>query len=107
VDNALKYSLAGSPVIISLGRCDVGTTIQVADQAIGIASEDMRTIFEPFFRSENARRGGTAGTGLGLALAARIARVLNTLLECESQLGKGSRFTIRWRGERLTDVIGG
>lgn len=99
IGNALKYSVAGSPVTVSLARQDRSVTIEVADRGIGIAPEDVTLVFEPFFRSENARRSGTAGTGLGLALAARIARALHARLTCASQLGQGTRFTLQCRGE--------
>jgi two-component system sensor histidine kinase SenX3 len=69
-------------------------SISVSDRGIGIAPEDEHGIFEPFFRSEAARRAGIAGTGLGLSVAARIAAALGGQLSCVSRLGHGSTFTL-------------
>jgi signal transduction histidine kinase len=94
VNNALKYSENGSPVSIHLKQQASEIALTVADHGIGITSQDRQAIFEPFFRSQNARRSGIAGTGLGLALARRIATTLNGRLECTSVLNEGSQFTL-------------
>ena len=59
------------------------------------AAEDLGEIFNPFFRSRAAREAGIAGSGLGLAVAARIAAACGGRLECTSEPGRGSRFTLR------------
>ena len=58
------------------------------------AEEDRESIFEPFFRTRQARRQASPGTGLGLALAQHIATALRLELHCESRLGEGSRFVL-------------
>ncbi len=94
ISNALKYSPPGSEVTIDLRQRDPGIALQVIDQGIGIAPEDIPSVFDLFFRSQNARQSGVAGTGLGLPLAARVAASLNGQLECASVLNEGSRFTL-------------
>ena len=72
IDNAFKYSPSGSPVRVRLFADRVGVAITVDDDGPGIAAGDRGRVFEPFFRSEAARRAGTPGLGLGLAITARI-----------------------------------
>jgi signal transduction histidine kinase len=94
VSNALKYSTAGSPIVIRSKGASGGVELFVEDQGMGIAAGDQKAIFEPFFRAPQARQSGTAGTGLGLAIAARIAAALGGTLSCSSELGQGSRFRL-------------
>lgn len=94
VENALKYSSAGSRVEVAVSSDGDGVAVTVADQGRGIADDDLPAIFEPFFRSRAARDAGIAGTGLGLAIAMRIATALRGRLTCASQLHQGARFTL-------------
>jgi two-component system heavy metal sensor histidine kinase CusS len=99
VNNAIKYSEAGTPVIVALKRsADHPDSIQieVSDRGAGIGPDDLQAIFEPFYRSRQARQSGVAGTGLGLAIAARIADVMRGRLTCTSEPGKGSRFVFEF-----------
>ena len=95
VNNALKYSEPGTPIRIRLRKMGDECELSVADRGIGIARDDMSSIFQPFFRSAEARRSGVAGTGLGLAVAMRIATALGGTLTCESEPGKGTTITLR------------
>jgi heavy metal sensor kinase len=94
VGNAFKYSQPGTPVEIVVTKDGDSASISVTDRGIGIAPDDQRAIFEPFFRSDEARRAGIAGTGLGLSVAARIANALGGELCCTSRPGEGSTFTL-------------
>src|SRR5690606_32305260 len=95
VENALKYSTPGTPVEVTLLRENSEAVVAVEDHGRGIAAEEKATIFEPFFRTRAARDAGIAGSGLGLAIAARIAGAFRGRLTCTSELGRGSRFTLR------------
>lgn len=95
VENALKYSSPGSTVKISTVTDGSETLVEVQDQGRGIAANDQTEIFKPFFRSRAAREAGISGNGLGLAIAARIAAAFGGRLECASEVGRGSRFTLR------------
>jgi heavy metal sensor kinase len=94
VGNAFKYSQPGTPIEIAVQKNGNRVSISVKDRGIGISPEDQRAIFEPFFRSDEARRAGIAGTGLGLSVAARIAAALGGDLTCTSQIGQGTTFTL-------------
>lgn len=92
IHNAFKYSQPATPVTLQTIRRDDQITLAVEDHGVGIPKEDLPSIFEPFFRSAEARRAGIAGAGLGLAIATRIATALNGKLECESEHGAGTTF---------------
>ncbi len=94
IENACKYSAPGSPVILRLVRVGEVIQMQVEDRGCGIAAEDRARVFEPFFRSAEARRRGIAGVGLGLAIAERLAGAFGGSLSVSSEPGQGSRFTL-------------
>jgi signal transduction histidine kinase len=97
IENAFKYDPAGNPVSIR-ARSGEGSEIVLAieDQGIGIPVEAQRRIFEPFFRIET--EGGThlfPGLGIGLTIAKFIVGRHNGRIQVDSQIGKGSTFTVR------------
>jgi heavy metal sensor kinase len=95
LDNACKYSSPGSPVTIGLDSSSACVQLRVEDSGVGIAPEDLPHVFEPFYRSPEARRLGKPGVGLGLAVARRISGALGGSLVAESEPGHGSLFILR------------
>jgi heavy metal sensor kinase len=94
LDNACKYSTPGSSITLRTWH-EAGTVcLRVADQGRGIAAEDLPHLFEPFYRSPDARRWGSNGVGLGLSVAARIVAAFGGRIEVTSVLGQGSQFTV-------------
>ncbi len=96
LDNAQKFS-ATEPRPVSLSsHCDgEWLHIEIADDGIGIAPEDLERVFEPFFRAEPSRARSTGGTGLGLGLARRVAHAHGGKLTLESRLGGGTNARIQ------------
>jgi signal transduction histidine kinase len=95
VSNALKYSEAGTSVLMTAEREGRTAVCRIEDQGLGIAPEDLGRIFSRFQRTDAARRAGIPGTGLGLALAREVAEQHGGRLEVASELGVGSVFTLR------------
>ena len=95
IDNALKYTPAGGRVTIqgSAGPTDV--TISVADTGPGISPDDLPHVFERFWRADKVRSREAGGTGLGLTIAKQIAELHGAHLGVQSEVGRGSMFTIR------------
>lgn len=95
LDNAVKFNRPDGEVRIECGRTDDRQVrISVSDTGIGIPSEDLKRIFERFYRVDKARSRPTGGTGLGLSIVKEVVSQMGGSVQVESQLGHGSRFTI-------------
>ena len=97
VSNAVKYSSGGTEVSMAAARDGEWAVVTVEDQGMGMSPEDVKRAFTRFHRSAEAKRSGTPGTGLGLALAHEVAVQHGGSLDCTSELGAGSTFTFRIR----------
>jgi len=97
VGNALKFSHAGHVVISVSAEVEDGLarlTIAVTDTGIGIAPEKLSHIFEKFSQADSSTTRKYEGTGLGLSIAKNLASLMNGDVRAESELGKGSKFTL-------------
>jgi PAS domain S-box-containing protein len=93
LDNAAKYSPAGSQITV-VGWAEEGEAlVRVDDEGVGIAQEHLEHIFERFFRVESEITLRTRGIGLGLALCQEIVKAHGGLIWAESVPGEGSSFT--------------
>ena len=95
VDNACKYSPPGTPITVRVGTVGSSVEVSVEDAGIGLGEADAARVFEPFVRSDEARRRGVDGSGLGLAVAKRITDAHGGHLAVASTPGRGSRFILR------------
>jgi two-component system OmpR family sensor kinase len=94
VDNALKHAPAGSgEVTLTLRRSGGWVQVGVEDNGAGIPPEDLPHIFERFYRADPSR-SRPGGSGLGLAIAKWVAEAHGGRIEVESQVGRGSTFTV-------------
>ncbi|MDB5182398.1 MAG: putative Multi-sensor signal transduction histidine kinase [Candidatus Saccharibacteria bacterium] len=91
--NAIKYSDKGT-ITLSARAKDKGVLYSVTDQGIGISVSDQKKVFEKFFRTEDYRTRSTNGTGLGLYIVKKLAKILDASFEVQSEVGKGSTFSI-------------
>ena len=92
--NAVKFTEEGS-ITVSLKPVDQGCELSVADTGVGIPAEDLPYIFDEFRQVERRVGEKTEGTGLGLAIAARSVEMLGGTITAESEVGKGTTFTVR------------
>ena len=95
VDNAIKYSGAGSEVVVGARRDEQGLVVTVQDRGSGIAPEHLLRIFERFYTVDKARSRDQGGTGLGLAIVKHVAQALGGSVTVASVVGAGSTFIIR------------
>jgi len=95
VSNAVKFTPEGGRVSIGARRVDSAVEISVSDTGIGIAESDRARLFEAFRQLDSTIARQQHGTGLGLALTKRFAELHGGQLTVVSELGKGSRFTLR------------
>lgn len=95
ITNAIKYTEQGH-ITISAKPADKGVNITVEDTGIGISISDQERIFDKFFRSEDFRTRKNNGTGLGLYVTMKLARLVHADIVTKSQLNKGSKFIINF-----------
>jgi len=93
VTNAIKYTDRGSVTIEALAS-PPGVRFSVSDTGIGISKADQKRVYDKFFRSEDFRTRKANGTGLGLYVTMKLARLIHAELSLDSQLNKGSTFTV-------------
>ena len=95
LDNAVKFNRPGGKVRLGATR-EAGDKVRiaVADTGLGIPSTDLSRVFERFYRVDKARSREMGGTGLGLSIVKHVVERMNGTVSVESQLGKGSTFTI-------------
>ena len=94
ISNALKYSPAGSPVIVRATRAGSDIVIEVEDQGVGVPQDELGSLFRRFYRARTAE--GIPGTGIGLSFAAQIMDLHRGRVEVTSVEGQGSTFTLRF-----------
>jgi two-component system, OmpR family, phosphate regulon sensor histidine kinase PhoR len=103
LDNAVKFNRPGGEVQVECGRPAGGEAfVAIADTGLGIPSDDLSRIFERFYRVDKARSREVGGTGLGLSIVKHVVERMNGAVAVESQLGRGSTFTLRfpaWEGK--------
>jgi signal transduction histidine kinase len=95
LDNAIRYTLAGGSIAVTVGSEGDEVSISVADTGEGIPTRDLDRVFERFYRVDSARSRATGGTGLGLSIVKHVAESHGGTVSVVSELGVGSTFTIR------------
>ncbi len=93
--NAIKYTDEGGTIRVYVGCVENTAYIKVKDTGIGIPAEDLNKVFDRFYRVDKARNRKTGGTGLGLSIAKEILEQNNSLININSELGKGTEVVIR------------
>ena len=96
IDNGVKYTLPGGWLSVTGKRCAAEIVVQVSDSGIGISAEDLPNIFERFYRADKAH-SHKSGAGLGLSIASCIVESHGAKIHVESEPGRGSAFTIRFK----------
>jgi signal transduction histidine kinase len=94
LDNAVTYTPQGGMIRLTARRERGRAVLAVRDTGSGIAARHLPHLFEPFYRGDSARGGGSAHSGLGLALASWIAQAHGGHLAVESRVGVGTVFTL-------------
>lgn len=93
ITNAVKYTKEGT-VTICVEPAGNGVRFTIRDTGIGISKSDLKKVFDKFFRSEDYRTRESNGTGLGLYITKKLAKIIGASFEIESKLNEGSSFGI-------------
>jgi heavy metal sensor kinase len=94
LDNAIKYTLQGGAVALTVSTIDSRAVLEVADNGIGIPAEALPRVFDRFFRVDKARSRELGGAGLGLSIVKSICTAHHGRVEASSLPGQGSRFRV-------------
>lgn len=95
ITNAIKYNKQGGKVKVTITSEGDFIVIIVEDTGVGIPEEAKLRVFERFYRVDKGRSKKMGGTGLGLSIVKHIVHYYNGSIEMESQVGKGTKFTVR------------
>jgi PAS domain S-box-containing protein len=93
VDNAIKFSPQGSPIIIEAGVKGNDLIISISDRGVGMTQETIDKLFNRYYRAEQAVASKTRGTGLGLSICRGIIEAHGGKIRVESVVGKGTTFS--------------
>jgi signal transduction histidine kinase len=94
LSNAVKFTLPGGRIIISCSGHGEFVLLSVRDTGIGIPTESLGSIFQPFVQVGRSLTSPHEGAGLGLAISSDLAHGMGGTLEVESTMGEGSMFTL-------------
>ena len=94
ISNGIKYNRERGRLTLVMQQDDESVVVKVCDTGIGMNEEEMKGLFEEFYRVKNPHTSGIPGTGLGLATVKRIIGEYNGSIQVDSELGKGSTFTV-------------
>jgi len=95
LDNALKFSPAGSSVTLRVAAVGLQAVVSVADTGPGLQADELPHLFDRFYRGAAARASGVPGVGLGLALSQAIVHAHGGSIEASSPASGGATFSIR------------
>ncbi|NWF58444.1 MAG: HAMP domain-containing protein [Fischerella sp.] len=94
IDNAIKYSEPGTPILLKINQQEQEAIIQVCDRGYGIPLQHQSRIFERFYRVDESRHHATGGAGLGLSIVKTLVEGMGGKVSVRSRLGEGSIFTV-------------
>jgi signal transduction histidine kinase len=93
ITNAIKYTEQGQ-IVIGARPKQGGVEFYVSDSGIGISKADREKVFEKFFRADNSQTRTASGTGLGLYVTMKLAKLLHAHISLSSELNHGSSFAV-------------
>lgn len=108
LSNAIKYSLRGGQIEVIFNGESSGWKLSVTDHGMGISKNAQKLLFREFYRADNAVNSRIVGSGIGLLLTKKYVVLHGGKISCESELNKGSTFTISIPyNDEVTEIAAG
>jgi signal transduction histidine kinase len=105
ISNAIKFSGIGKEINVSVIGEDECVKVAVTDSGPGISVEDQALLFKKFQRLSAKPTDGETSTGLGLSIVKKYVELMNGIVTCQSEFGKGATFTISFPSAKLQPVV--
>lgn len=105
LSNAHKYTNEGGRILVYLSEDKENIKVIIEDTGIGISKEDIKLVFERFYRSDLSRSRGTGGTGIGLTITKTLVEANNGRIYLESEIGKGTRVICDFKRKKRMEEI--
>ncbi len=99
IDNAIKYTERCGKIDIDCTMTEKEIIVQISDTGIGVPEDDLKTVFNEFYRSSNAKSVEQYGTGLGLSIVKNLVNKHGGNIDMQSTLGKGAAVTVSFPNE--------
>ncbi|SOC09509.1 response regulator receiver domain-containing protein [Ureibacillus xyleni] len=104
LNNAIKYSPKGGDIVVRIREDENSLKIDFKDEGLGIPNDAIPHLFEKFYRIDNTDHRHIGGTGLGLSIVSEIVKIHDGSISVDSELGKGSVFTLTFPKIILEDM---
>lgn len=95
IENAIKYNKEGGEIFINTGQMDDDVTVQIRDTGMGMEPEDIKYIFDPFYRADKSRSQNIQGSGLGMSIVKLIVERCRGRIHIKSAPGMGTTVEIQ------------
>lgn len=92
--NSIDYNIKGGSVILTIEKADFNIILKITDTGIGINQEDLKHVFERFYKADKSRNISDSGAGLGLSIVKEIANIHKIHINIRSDIGKGTTIIL-------------
>ncbi|MCL4385517.1 MAG: HAMP domain-containing histidine kinase [Cyanobacteria bacterium] len=95
--NSIDYNIKGGSVILTIEKADFNIILKITDTGIGINQEDLKHVFERFYKADKSRSISDSGAGLGLSIVKEIANIHKIPIKIKSDIGKGTTVILSFK----------
>lgn len=106
LSNAIKFTRSGGSVVVNIDKDENYIIIKIKDNGVGIPKDKIKNIFERFVQANNSKDSNSHGSGIGLSLVQALVKIHDGDISVDSEIGKGTEFTIRLPNRIVSPIKG-